>query len=90
MPAKVQPTDRWTVIDGPPRTGSYRKSVGFSQETGAVVEVRKVVGQRADQVEGVRTENGHNRFEVGEVARANERLRATRPTEAADRGAGAG
>jgi hypothetical protein len=52
--------------------------------------VRKVVGQRAGRVEGVRTENGDDRLEVGDVARANERLRARRPTEAADRGAGAG
>jgi hypothetical protein len=52
--------------------------------------VRKVVGQRAGEVEGVRTENGHDRLEVGEVARANERPRASRPTEAADRGGRAG
>jgi hypothetical protein len=52
--------------------------------------VRKVVGQRASRIEGVRTENGHDRLEVGDVVRANERLRARRPTEAADRSAEAG
>jgi hypothetical protein len=54
------------------------------------VEVRKVAGHRAGRVGSVRTENGHDRLEVGEVARTNERLRVRRPIEAADRSAGAG
>jgi chromosome segregation ATPase len=41
-----------------------------------VAEVGNVVGQLTGQLEDLRTENGQDRFAVGEVARANERLRA--------------
>jgi hypothetical protein len=42
------------------------------------------------RVESVQTDNRLDRSEVWEVGRTNERLRAKRPTEAADRGVRAG
>jgi chromosome segregation ATPase len=46
------------------------------REAKAVADVQKVVGQLAGDLANLRSENGHHRSGVGEVARANDQLRA--------------
>jgi chromosome segregation ATPase len=46
------------------------------QREAQAAEVRKVVGQLAGQLEDMRSENGREHVAIGEIARANEQLRA--------------
>jgi chromosome segregation ATPase len=58
------------------RKASDSQRESLERETQAVADVRNVVGQLAGDLANLRSENGHHRSGVEEMARANQQLRA--------------